>query len=608
MNLVTIGSRVIDDAIVNVTEYNHHNKYRVVGISPFSIYTTFDTSRVVRDSDIKTENAYRKTMFKLDVTKSLIDKIEKTKAEYVCIDFLEAYKQIWQCRLADGRIFRCTHNDLCISTMPVIKANIEKITGSKIVAENVINPLSWTDQQLREEVANFAKALLPVSEDKKIILLDAYMAFQYMENGVIFDTEKLNNVAKYNAFYEKCSKYFRESIKCLEIPSVKFILGGEKYNLFEGMYYTDEYYRYIGRVLLNIEKGSKRTGKIVAKYTDELQEKIDFAVVTSDIVDLKKKIGTDRPCVVIGESKSVNNCLTENGFTIAFGMKYEDAIVDGKLCDRLLEIKDKSNEYVCILPHVKRGDKILELLWQNGYGYMNGAMCFWHDPIQFSGFVGEYFDIYHNYVVSYNPAVKFSILGVGADALIEETQFEPCSVNLNLSDQVKFEFGKNIRADRLIISALAGSYGKIGENTTFADNCTMSFVCFMDIIIGKDCMFSSKIVCHAGDGHSIYNVESSERVNYIREQYDSDKFRIVLGEHVWVGFQAFLLAGTNVGNGSIIGARTVVNKAFPNNVIIAGNPGKVIKKDIGWARDPFTQDIYDNPGALEPEYAKKTIE
>lgn len=608
MNLVTIGSRVIDDAIINAAEYNHHNKYRVVGISPFSLYTTFDTSRVVRDSDIKTENAYRRTMFKLDVTKGLVDKIEKTKAEYVCVDFLEAYKQVWQCQLADGRIFRCTHNDLCISTIPVIKSNIEKITGSKIVAENLINPLCWTDQQLREEVANFAKALLPVSAGKKIILFDTYMAFQYMENGSIFNTEKLNNVAKYNAFYEKCSQYFRESIKCLEVPSVKFILGGEKYNLFEGMYYSDEYYRYICRMLLNIEQDGNGAEQIIEEFINELQSRVDVTLAVSNMDVLKKKIGTGRQCVIIGDSELIHNCLSENGFKIAFGMKYDDAIVDGKLCDRLLEIKDKSDEYVCVLPHLKRGDKLLELLWQNGYGYMNGAICFWHDAIQFNGFEGEYFDIYHNSVVSYNPTVQFSILGIGAEAFIESTQFAPCKVNLNLSDQVKFEFGKDIRADRLIISTLAGACGKIGENSTFADNCTMSFVCFMDIIIGRDCMFSSKIVCHAGDGHSIYNVENSERVNYIREQYDSDKFRIVLGEHVWVGFQAFLLAGTNVGSGSIIGARTLVNKAFPNNVIIAGNPGKVIKKDIGWSRDPFTQDIYDNPGALEPEYAKKTIE
>ena len=43
--------------------------------------------------------------------------------------------------------------------------------------------------------------------------------------------------------------------------------------------------------------------------------------------------------------------------------------------------------------------------------------------------------------------------------------------------------------------------------------------------------------------------------------------------------------GTSIGDGSIIGARSVVKKAFPNNCSIAGNPAKIVRKNVAWGRE-----------------------
>lgn len=42
---------------------------------------------------------------------------------------------------------------------------------------------------------------------------------------------------------------------------------------------------------------------------------------------------------------------------------------------------------------------------------------------------------------------------------------------------------------------------------------------------------------------------------------------------------------------SIVGAETVVKGKFPNNCVIAGNPAKIVKKDVTWDRSDIHSDI-----------------
>ena len=58
---------------------------------------------------------------------------------------------------------------------------------------------------------------------------------------------------------------------------------------------------------------------------------------------------------------------------------------------------------------------------------------------------------------------------------------------------------------------------------------------------------------------------------------------ISLGEHVWVGLGVTVLKGTVVAGHSILGAQAVVTGRFEApNCAIAGNPARVIKRDVDW--------------------------
>lgn len=50
-----------------------------------------------------------------------------------------------------------------------------------------------------------------------------------------------------------------------------------------------------------------------------------------------------------------------------------------------------------------------------------------------------------------------------------------------------------------------------------------------------------------------------------------------IGANVWIGFDACILPGVTIGDGSIIGARSVVFDDIPPNTIAAGNPARVLR-------------------------------
>jgi acetyltransferase-like isoleucine patch superfamily enzyme len=52
---------------------------------------------------------------------------------------------------------------------------------------------------------------------------------------------------------------------------------------------------------------------------------------------------------------------------------------------------------------------------------------------------------------------------------------------------------------------------------------------------------------------------------------------IMIGANVWIGFDAVILPGASIGEGSIIGARSLVAGVIPPYTIAAGSPARVVK-------------------------------
>lgn len=57
-----------------------------------------------------------------------------------------------------------------------------------------------------------------------------------------------------------------------------------------------------------------------------------------------------------------------------------------------------------------------------------------------------------------------------------------------------------------------------------------------------------------------------------------NKGDIVIGNDVWIGYEAMIMAGVHIGDGAIIAARAVVTKDVPPYTIVGGTPAKEIRK------------------------------
>ncbi len=103
---------------------------------------------------------------------------------------------------------------------------------------------------------------------------------------------------------------------------------------------------------------------------------------------------------------------------------------------------------------------------------------------------------------------------------------------------------------------------------------------FCSIACGTKFLFNS--ANHTLDSLSTYpfplffeewNLEKEK----VTEAWDN-RGDIVIGNDVWIGYEAVILSGVTIGDGAIIGTRAVVTKDVPPYTIVGGVPAKPIRK------------------------------
>lgn len=139
-----------------------------------------------------------------------------------------------------------------------------------------------------------------------------------------------------------------------------------------------------------------------------------------------------------------------------------------------------------------------------------------------------------------------------------------------LGDGVQFGYdigGRNKRGYVELQARTKKSSIRIGQRVAFNNNCTI-LVCG-NVSIGDCCRIGSEVEIIDFDGHG---VPPNKRGNVGKIA------PVHIGDNVWIGNRATILAGTIIGDNSIVAAGAVVKGIFPNNVIIGGVPAKIIKK------------------------------
>lgn len=83
------------------------------------------------------------------------------------------------------------------------------------------------------------------------------------------------------------------------------------------------------------------------------------------------------------------------------------------------------------------------------------------------------------------------------------------------------------------------------------------------------CLGSCSLICHDGSIELLYQ-RHGLRIDRIGP--------IIVEDDVYVGENAMVLGGTTIGEGSIVGAGSVLRKSVPAGSVVTGNPARVVAK------------------------------
>lgn len=112
-----------------------------------------------------------------------------------------------------------------------------------------------------------------------------------------------------------------------------------------------------------------------------------------------------------------------------------------------------------------------------------------------------------------------------------------------------------------------------GSNIEIGDNFYSNYNCIMldvgKITIGNNVMFAPNVSIYTA-GHPIHPDSRNSGYEY--------GIPVTIGDNVWIGGSVVINPGVNIGNNVVIGSGSVVTKDIPDNVIVVGNPCRVIRE------------------------------
>lgn len=115
------------------------------------------------------------------------------------------------------------------------------------------------------------------------------------------------------------------------------------------------------------------------------------------------------------------------------------------------------------------------------------------------------------------------------------------------------------------------SFIRVGSRTTINNNaCIISDGASIDI--GNDCLIGYNFHVYDTDFHG---VEPNKRACPSPAQH------VRVGDNAFIGANVTILKGVKIGKNCTIASNAVVTRSFPDHVVIAGNPAKVIKELAG---------------------------
>jgi acetyltransferase-like isoleucine patch superfamily enzyme len=146
--------------------------------------------------------------------------------------------------------------------------------------------------------------------------------------------------------------------------------------------------------------------------------------------------------------------------------------------------------------------------------------------------------------------------------------------NVLVGDNVKFFNFVNVYGCSIDSNTKLGSFVEIQKDVTIGKNCKISshsFVCSGvtiedNVFVGHGVMFTNDLFPRAT------NLDGSQQTDQ-----DWTLVETFVKKGASIGSNATILCGITIGENALIGAGSVVTNDIPDNVVVVGNPAKILK-------------------------------
>ncbi|MBQ2150975.1 MAG: acyltransferase [Bacteroidales bacterium] len=112
----------------------------------------------------------------------------------------------------------------------------------------------------------------------------------------------------------------------------------------------------------------------------------------------------------------------------------------------------------------------------------------------------------------------------------------------------------------------------IGAGTSFGGGQIICGGNGISITTGKNCVFAEGVDIWSTDTHSV--TQDGQLVNVPKS--------ICIGDHVWAGKDVAILKGVTIGDGAVIGMRSLVTHDLVEKTLSLGSPARTIRENIDW--------------------------
>ncbi|WP_429075464.1 acyltransferase [Aeromonas veronii] len=142
----------------------------------------------------------------------------------------------------------------------------------------------------------------------------------------------------------------------------------------------------------------------------------------------------------------------------------------------------------------------------------------------------------------------------------------------------------DVHSSSIGIGTRIWQYSIILEGAVIGENCNICAHTLIesDVIVGNNVTIKSGV--YLWDGITIENnVFLGPSVSFTNDKYPRSKvypdkyMRTYIKEGASLGANATILPGITIGKNSMVGAGAVVTKDVPDNVLVIGNPAKIVK-------------------------------